>query len=115
LCSCVEYVFTDFVAEPAAVETVKSVSRVQRIKQLFDSLDPSPFREKSLDADVETYLRDCAGERAPSTRLRSHIHAPPELRAWPPTSSRPSIRIPTSCSRPRVIVAPASGAGRHRD
>jgi hypothetical protein len=81
LCSCVEYVFTDFVAEPAAVETVKSVSRAQRIKQLFDSRDPSPFREKSLDADFEIYLRGCAAEHAPGTRLRLHIHAPADLRA----------------------------------
>ncbi len=61
------------------VETARIEIRVQRIEQLFDSLDPSPFREKSLDADFETYLRDCAGEHAPGTHLRLHIHAPAEL------------------------------------
>ncbi len=53
MCSCVEYVFTDFVAEPVTAETADIAIRVQRIEQLFDSLDPSPFREKSLDADFE--------------------------------------------------------------
>lgn len=64
-----------------AADTADIEIRVQRIEQLFDSLDPSPFREKSLDVDFETYLRDCAGEHSPGTRLRLHIHAPAELRA----------------------------------
>lgn len=64
-----------------AADTADIEIRVQRIEQLFDSLDPSPFREKSLDIDFETYLRDCAGEHSPGTRLRLHIHAPVELRA----------------------------------
>ncbi len=63
-----------------AVETADIEIRVQRIEQLFDSLDPSPFREKSLDVDFETYLRDCAGEHSPGTRLRLHIQAPAQLR-----------------------------------
>lgn len=63
------------------VETARIGFRVQRIEQLFDSRDPSPFREKSLDADFEIYLRGCAAEHAPGTRLRLHIHLPAELRA----------------------------------
>ena len=64
-----------------AVDTADIEIRVQRIEQLFDSLDPSPFREKSLDADFKIYLRDSAGEHALRTRLRPHIHLPAELRA----------------------------------
>lgn len=62
-----------------AADTADIDIRVQRIEQLFDSLDPSPFREKSLDVDFEAYLRDCAGEHAPGVRLRLRIHAPPDL------------------------------------
>lgn len=62
-----------------AVDTADIEIRVQRIEQLFDSLDPSPFREKSLDVDFEAYLRDCAGEHAPGVRLRQRIHAPSDL------------------------------------
>ena len=62
-----------------ALDTADIEIRIQRIEQLFDSLDPSPFREKSLDVDFEAYLRDCAGEQAPGIRLRLRIHAPPDL------------------------------------
>lgn len=55
--------------------------RIQRLDQLFDSLDPSPFREKALDREFEAYLRDCAGEHGSTAPLALHIHAPVELRA----------------------------------
>jgi hypothetical protein len=54
--------------------------RIQRIEQLFDSLDPSPFREKSLDRDFEAYLRDCAGEHSSGEGLHLVLHAPESLR-----------------------------------
>lgn len=54
--------------------------RIQRIEQLFDSLDPSPFREKSLDRDFEAYLLDCAGEHAGGEGLQLVLHAPEALR-----------------------------------
>lgn len=55
--------------------------RIQSSEQLFDSLDPSPFREKALDVVFEAYLRDCAGEQPPGLPLRLCIEAPPELQA----------------------------------
>lgn len=55
--------------------------RIERGEQLFDSLDPSPFREKALDVDFEAYLRDCAGEQPSGLPLRLCIEAPPELQA----------------------------------
>lgn len=50
--------------------------RVQRLEQLFDSLDPSPFREKALDRDFESYLRECADELGAGASLRLLVHAP---------------------------------------
>lgn len=50
--------------------------RVQRLEQLFDSLDPSPFRQKSLDRDFESYLRECADELGAGAELRLLVHAP---------------------------------------
>lgn len=57
---------------------------IQRLEQLFDSLDPSPFREKALDRDFEAYLLDCAGEHAGSESLRLVLHAPESLRPHAP-------------------------------
>jgi hypothetical protein len=54
--------------------------RIQRLDQLFDSLDPSPFREKALDREFEAYLRDCAGEHGSAAALALRIHAPLALR-----------------------------------
>ena len=30
--------------------------RLDSLSQLYDSLDPAPFREKSLDRDADAYL-----------------------------------------------------------
>jgi hypothetical protein len=35
---------------------------VRDLAQLFDSMDPSPFHEKELDADAEEYIVDSAKE-----------------------------------------------------
>ena len=52
---------------------------VQRIEQLFDALDPSPFRDKALDTEFDAYLRDCAGEHPHTSRLRLRLQAPANL------------------------------------
>jgi hypothetical protein len=36
--------------------------RVQEIAQLFHTLDPFPFRERDLDAEVEDYIVEWARE-----------------------------------------------------
>lgn len=55
--------------------------RLQRLNQLFDSLDPSPFREKSLDREAEAYLLECAGERPFNEPIEIAVHGPPALHA----------------------------------
>jgi hypothetical protein len=63
----------------AAVESAIIDIRVQRIDQLFDSLDPSPFREKALDREFEAYLRDCANEHGSAVPLCLRLHVPVAL------------------------------------
>jgi hypothetical protein len=53
--------------------------RLQSLSQLYDSLDPSPFREKSLDRGVEAWLVECAEEHGPDRPLRLVVHAAPEV------------------------------------
>lgn len=55
--------------------------RLRELAQLYDSLDPSPFREKSLDRDAEAYLIECAGEFPANDELRVLIHGPAEMAA----------------------------------
>ena len=47
-----------------------------RIQQLFNSLDPSPFHEKDLDADAEDYIVGAVREFSLSTPLKLVLHMP---------------------------------------
>lgn len=50
--------------------------RVESVGQLFHTLDPQPFRERDLDADVEEYVVGWAGEIAPRHPIEINIHLP---------------------------------------
>jgi hypothetical protein len=50
--------------------------RVERVGQLFHTLDPVPFRERDLDANVEEYVVGWAGEIARSHPIAINIHMP---------------------------------------
>ena len=47
--------------------------RVGELKQLFNAIDPSPFREKDLDPNAEEFIvgwaKDAPAERARSGRV----------------------------------------------
>jgi hypothetical protein len=47
-----------------------------RIQQLFNSLDPSPFHEKDLDADAEDYIIGAVREFPLATPLKLVLHMP---------------------------------------
>jgi uncharacterized membrane protein YgdD (TMEM256/DUF423 family) len=55
--------------------------RIHSLAQLFDSLDPAPFREKALDTKAEEYLLSCARELHHREGIEVLIHAPGALRA----------------------------------
>ena len=40
--------------------------RVSELKQLFNAIDPSPFRERDLDPNAEEFILDWAREASPS-------------------------------------------------
>lgn len=52
--------------------------KLTRIEQLFNSLDPSPFHEKDLDHDAETYIVDSVRDLAADTPVKLVIYLPPE-------------------------------------
>ncbi len=62
-------------ANPNAAEGVIEV-RISELAQLFNSLDPSPFHERDLDADAEEYIAGWARELPPDAALRVVVHLP---------------------------------------
>jgi hypothetical protein len=67
--------------------------RIHELRQLFNSIDPSPFRERDLDPDCEEFIVACAREMPPDQPLRVDIRIdrdqpPPELAADVPSAVR---------------------------
>lgn len=54
--------------------------RVHALSQLFESFDPSPFREKALDPAAHRYILSCAQEFAPNPSICLVVHLPESLR-----------------------------------
>jgi hypothetical protein len=52
--------------------------RVDDVGQLFDTLDPFPFRERDLDRDAEEYIVGWARELPLNQPIAIIIHLPPE-------------------------------------
>jgi len=48
--------------------------RVREVAQLFNSMDPSPFHERDLDADAEEFIISWALEHPSAARLRLVVH-----------------------------------------
>ncbi len=57
--------------------------RARSIGHLFNSLDPSPFREKDLDAGVEEFLVSWVRELPHGAPFTIAVHLPPEEAATP--------------------------------
>jgi hypothetical protein len=69
--------------EPQPIEIAV---RVRTIGQLFNSFDPSPFREKDLDAGVEAFLTGWVRELPEGTPFTIAVHLPTEEAARPETA-----------------------------
>jgi hypothetical protein len=52
--------------------------RVDDVGQLFDTLDPFPFRERDLDRDAEEYIVGWARELSPKQPITIIVHLPLE-------------------------------------
>ena len=55
--------------------------RLERLEQLYDLLDPAPFRDKALDRAAEAYLLECAEDAPGHEKLRLLVRVPPALLA----------------------------------
>ncbi len=64
-------------------EPTEIAIRARTIGQLFNSLDPSPFREKDLDAGVEEFLVGWVRELPTAAPFTIVVHLPPEEVARP--------------------------------
>jgi hypothetical protein len=53
--------------------------RVEKIAQLFHTLDPLPFRERDLDREAEDYIVGWAREFPADQKIRIVIHFPDSL------------------------------------
>jgi hypothetical protein len=71
---------------PAPDEAKAIEVRVEEIAQLFDTLDPFPFRERDLDKHAEEYIVTGRASSREITQSRS-------LFTRPKTSSGASMRI----------------------
>ena len=50
--------------------------RVEEISQLFNTLDPFPFKERDMDSDAEEYIVGWARELPRDQPLRILVHLP---------------------------------------
>jgi hypothetical protein len=48
--------------------------RIGELRQLFNAMDPAPFRERDLDPNAETYIVEWARETRPGQALRLVVH-----------------------------------------
>lgn len=58
--------------------------------QLFNTLDPTPFREGDLAPEAEEYILDWAGELPPKAPLAIILHVPPAEAASPAAAALPA-------------------------
>jgi len=63
---------------PQDAAQVEIAIRVRTIAQLFNSFDPSPFRERDIDTGVETFIYDWVRELPLATPFALVVHLPPE-------------------------------------
>lgn len=64
---------------------------IRELRQLFNSIDPSPFRERDLDTNCEQFIVSWAREVAPDRPLRLAIRVERE-----PPGSRLSHDVPSA-------------------
>jgi hypothetical protein len=64
-------------------DTTEISIRTHTIGHLFNSFDPSPFREKDLDAGVEEFVTSWVRELPPGAPFRIVVHLPADEAARP--------------------------------
>jgi hypothetical protein len=66
-------------------ECVRIALRVGELRQLFNSIDPSPFRERDLDPQAEQFIVDWAREasRTAAPAIVVHLDRSAGIGPWP--------------------------------
>src|SRR3954470_15494436 len=59
---------------PIPVDCVRIEVHVAELKQLFNAMDPSPFRERDLDPNAEEFIVGWAREAPRDARLAMLVH-----------------------------------------
>jgi hypothetical protein len=78
--------------------------RIEKIAQLFHSLDPFPFREKDLDDDVEEFIVGWARELPPDKPIRIVVHLPETEASTPEAQELGAALTQYFAYRARVIA-----------
>lgn len=63
--------------------------RLRELRQLFHSLDPSPFHEQDLDPAAAAYIEDAVRELGYRQPMRLRVHLPADQAAMPDVATLP--------------------------
>lgn len=69
--------------DPPPAEFPEIAIRLNSVSQLFNSFDPSPFREKDLDSDAEEFIVGWVRELPHNAPFTLAVRLPPEEAARP--------------------------------
>src|SRR5437870_8661538 len=75
--------------------------KLHDVSQLFNSMDPSPFIEKDLDADAEEFIVSWAQEFPRDDPVRLHIY----LEQWPAEDPKEPDRKSTRLNSSHVAIS----------
>lgn len=78
--------------------------RIEEISQLFDTLDPFPFRERDLDKEAEEFIVSWARELPTDQPLRIVVHLPEAQASTPEALELGAALSRYFAYRARVIV-----------
>jgi hypothetical protein len=77
--------------------------RIHELRQLFNSIDPSPFRERDLDPDCEEFIVSWAREMPPDRDLTLEIRVD---REQPPAEVAADVRLSSGLTLPTATSGP---------
>ena len=60
--------------KPGPIPTHRIELRIRQLAQLFNSMNPTPFRNRDLDTEAEAFIESRAQEFPPGGRFHITIH-----------------------------------------
>lgn len=78
--------------KPGSIPTHRIELRIRQLAQLFNSMNPTPFRNRDLDTEAEAFIESRAQEFSPGGRFHITIHLEePEKETNPNAPTREAI------------------------